>query len=223
MRLVKFILVGVALLAIALVVIGQMGLLSGTPPNGLGVNDGRLMPPARTPNSVSSQADLYPDHPQRQFARIDPIRFNGAPEQALARIAAILQASDDTVIVTNGPDYVYAQCTTKLMRFTDDIEFWLDRSAGVIQVRSASRLGKKRLWREPQACRSHQGEVQYQLRRNGDLNAKSACSPDALVKYTQVAIDSGAICMPLAHHRTFYAAARSKRQFHQPSAPANLT
>ncbi len=47
------------------------------------------------------------------------------------------------MIVTNEPDYIYAQCTTKLLKFTDDIEFWLDRNAGVIQVRSASRLGKK--------------------------------------------------------------------------------
>ena len=143
MRIFGFILMGVALLSIALVAAGQMGLLRGNPPKDLGVKDGRLKPPARTPNSVSSQADLYPDHPQLQFARIDPIRFNGTPEQAWSRIAALLQANDDTVIVTHEPDYIYAQCTTKLMRFTDDLEFWLDRGAGVIQVRSASRLGKK--------------------------------------------------------------------------------
>jgi uncharacterized protein (DUF1499 family) len=143
MRIFGFILIGVVVIAIALVIAGQMGLLRGKTPNGIGVKDGRLKPPARTPNSVTSQADLYPDHPQRQFARIDPIRFNGAPEQAMARIVAILKATDDTVIVANEPDYIYAQCTTKLLKFTDDIEFWLDRSAGVIQVRSASRLGKK--------------------------------------------------------------------------------
>lgn len=143
MRILSLIVLGVALIAVALVVAGQMGLLRGEPPSGLGVNDGRLKPPARTPNSVSSQADLYPDHPQRQFARIAPIRFNSTPEQAMARIVAILQATQGTVIVTNAPDYIYAQCTTQLLKFTDDIEFWLDRNASVIQVRSASRLGKK--------------------------------------------------------------------------------
>lgn len=143
MRIFGYLLVGLALLAIALVVAGQLGLLRGKSPNGLGIKDGRLKPPARTPNSVSSQTDLYPDHPQRQFARIAPIRFTGAPEQAMARIADILKATDNTVIVSNEADYIYAQCTTKLLKFTDDIEFWLDRSAGVIQVRSASRLGKK--------------------------------------------------------------------------------
>jgi len=143
MRILGFIALGVALIAIALLVAGQMGLLRGKAPNGLGVKDGRLKPPARTPNSVSSQADLYPDHTQRQFARIDPFRFNGTPDQAMARIASILRATENTVIVTSEPDYIYAQCTTRLLKFTDDIEFWLDRNAGVIQVRSSSRLGQK--------------------------------------------------------------------------------
>jgi uncharacterized protein (DUF1499 family) len=143
MRIFGFIVLGVALISIALVVAGQMGMLRGKTPSNLGAKDGRLKPPARTPNSVSSQADLYSDHPQRQFARIAPIRFSSTPEQAMARIAAILQATENTVIVTNEPDYLYAQCTTRLLKFTDDVEFWLDRSAGVIQVRSASRLGKK--------------------------------------------------------------------------------
>ncbi len=98
MRIFGTLLVGLAVIAIALVVVGQMGLLRGKAPSSLGVKDGRLKPPARTPNSVSSQADLYPDHPQRQFARIDPIRFSGSPEQAMARIVAILKATDNTVI-----------------------------------------------------------------------------------------------------------------------------
>lgn len=143
MRILGFIVLGIALIAVALVLAGQMGLLRGKPPSGLGVHDGRLKPPARTPNSVSSQADLYPEHPQRQFARIAPIRFNSTPEQAMARIVAILQATKGTAIVTNTPDYIYAQCTTRLLKFTDDLEFVLDRSASVIQVRSASRLGQK--------------------------------------------------------------------------------
>ena len=61
----------------------------------------------------------------------------------MARIVAILQATEGTAIVTNTPDYIYAQCTTRLLKFTDDLEFAVDRSASVIQVRSASRLGQK--------------------------------------------------------------------------------
>ena len=31
------------------------------------------------------------------------------------------------------------------LRFVDDVEFWVDPAAGVIQVRSSSRLGRKDL------------------------------------------------------------------------------
>jgi len=127
----------------ALVIAGQMGLLKGPAPKDLGVHEGRLKPPSRTSNSVTSQADLYPDHPQKDYSRIAPFQFTGDGEKAMARIADILKNSDRTLLMTQGPGYLYAQSSTQLLKFTDDLEFWLDRSAGVIQVRSASRLGQK--------------------------------------------------------------------------------
>lgn len=127
----------------AVVLAGQLGFLTGPVPKDLGVHANRLKPPSPTPNSVSSQADLYPDHPQRNYARIAPFRFTGDGEKAMARLADILKNSERTHVVTEAPDYLYAQCTTRILKFTDDIEFWLDRSASVIQVRSASRLGGK--------------------------------------------------------------------------------
>ena len=39
------------------------------------------------------------------------------------------------------PGYLYAEFTSRLMGFVDDVEFLLE-AAGAIQVRSASRLGK---------------------------------------------------------------------------------
>jgi hypothetical protein len=35
---------------------GRLGLLQGSPPSDLGVREGRLKPPATSPNSISSQA-----------------------------------------------------------------------------------------------------------------------------------------------------------------------
>lgn len=128
-------------LAAAFVLAGQLGLLQGQPPRDLGVRNGRLKPPSDTPNSVSSQADLYPDHPQRSYAAIAPLSFTGDADMAMQRLAAILKATEHTVLVTQQPDYLYAQCSTPLLRFTDDLELWLDRNAGVIHLRSASRLG----------------------------------------------------------------------------------
>lgn len=136
-RLVLFLLLLVASLLLA----GQAGLLSGTAPR-LGVTNGRLKPPALTPNSASSQAELYPDHPQRKYASIAPLTYQGDAGVAMARLADLLQKSDRTVVVIREPDYIYAQCSTAFLKFTDDVEFWSDKQHNVIQVRSASRLGQ---------------------------------------------------------------------------------
>ena len=134
-----FVLIVVAIVVVA----GQIGLLKGKKPNDIGVQQGRLKPPSTNPNSVSSQTDLYPAHLQRDYASIAPFKFSGDGEKALQKIAEILRSTERTEIIVQESDYVYAQCKTKVMKFIDDIEFWLDRSAGVIQVRSASRLGRK--------------------------------------------------------------------------------
>ena len=131
----------VAALGAILILAGQTGFLSGQAPGDLGVRSGRLKPPSQTPNSVSSQAELYPDHPQRSYAAIAPLAFSGDPEQAMQKLATLLKTQERTVLVTQKPDYIYAQCSTPLLHFTDDVEFWLDRTAGAIQLRSASRLG----------------------------------------------------------------------------------
>jgi len=122
---------------------GQMGMLSGKPPDDLGVRGGRLKPPAQTPNSVSSQAALYPDHPQRFNADVPPIAYTGDAQQAMARLTALLEKTPGCVLVTREPGYLYTQWTTRLLKFTDDVEFLLDPVNSVIHVRSASRLGSK--------------------------------------------------------------------------------
>lgn len=135
------------LVALALPVLvlaaGQLGALSGSAPTDLGVNSGKLKAPSDTRNSVSSQADLHPGHPQQAYARIEPIRYRGDGPAALAALAAALSVTPGVVIVQQKPGYVYAQCSTRWLKFTDDLELWLDESASVIHVRSASRLGRE--------------------------------------------------------------------------------
>ena len=121
---------------------GRLGLLQGRPPTDLGVRDGRLKPPSTTPNSVSSQAALYPDHPRRTEAQIAPLAFRGDPHAAMARLEALVAATPGAQIVERRDGYLYATYTTPLMRYVDDVEFWLDPASGVIQLRSASRIGR---------------------------------------------------------------------------------
>ncbi|MEO6561672.1 MAG: DUF1499 domain-containing protein [Nitrosospira sp.] len=145
MLIIKWLLIVVALIVVAGILAGQLGLLKGKAPTDLGVHDGRLKPPSKTPNSVSSQAVLYPDHPQLAYASIAPLQLRGDAAATLARIGSIIEGMDGGQIVKREPGYLYAQFTTQIMKYVDDAEFWFDPVAGIIQVRSSSRLGSSDL------------------------------------------------------------------------------
>ncbi len=142
MLIVKWLVIAVLLLVVVAVAAGQLGFLQGTAPADLGVRDGKLKPPSMTENSVTSQAALYPDHPQRKSADIAPLPLKGDGPATLARIKAVVEGMDGAKVVKSEPGYLYAQFTTKLMKFVDDVEFWFDPAANAIQVRSASRVGR---------------------------------------------------------------------------------
>ncbi|RZS56654.1 DUF1499 domain-containing protein [Sphaerotilus mobilis] len=138
--LLRLILIALALSGVVLVA-ARLGAFSGRPPSDLGVRDGRLKPPSTTPNSVSSQASLYPDHPQRAYAQVEPYPLRGTPAEAMADWAARIAAQPGARIVDQREDYLRAEFTTAWMRYVDDVELWADAASGVIHVRSASRLG----------------------------------------------------------------------------------
>ena len=145
MLVIKWIVIVVLVLVVGAIVAGQAGLLQGKAPTDLGVKQGRLKGLPSTPNSVNSQADLYPDHPQRKYASIAPLAVRGDGPTTMARLKGIVEGTKGAKLITSGPDYVYAQYTTPLMKYVDDVEFWFDPTANAIQVRSASRLGKSDL------------------------------------------------------------------------------
>ena len=139
----KWILALVLALGAGLLVAGRAGWLQGRAPAGLGLHDGRLAAPSATPNSVSSQARLWPDHPRRDDAQIEPLHFRGDPAAAMARLERVVRAMPGAAVQASRPGYLYATFTTRLLRFVDDVEFALDANAGVIDVRSASRVGRR--------------------------------------------------------------------------------
>ena len=107
-------------------------------PDNLGVKDGKLAPPKRTPNSVSSQADAADaEH------YIAPIPFKGDPLAAMAAVRKAVESMHGSTVIRHEGNYLYAEYRTKLMRFVDDVEFVFDPNAGVIHLRSASRLGRR--------------------------------------------------------------------------------
>lgn len=144
MTIIKWIVYGLVALAVLALLVGQLGMLRGQAPSDLGVKGGKLKRPSRTPNSVSSQARDWPGD-MAQAAYIDPITWQ-APmtgRERLKQLRAVLEAMPNLRIVEARDDYLYAQATTKLMKYVDDLEFWLHEPAGVIHVRSASRIGRK--------------------------------------------------------------------------------
>lgn len=131
------------LLVLAAILI-QLGALHGSRPGDLGVSAGRLKPPSVTPNSVSSQAALYPDHPQRAYADIAPLPLKQASaDRSLRELVAVLASMPGVTVVEQRADYLQAQAETRWMKFTDDLEFWVDPARNTIELRSASRLGRK--------------------------------------------------------------------------------
>ena len=129
---------------VALVVIaGQAGLLGGQRPE-LGVVDGRLQPPSPTPNSVSSQTHLHPGHPQAAYAAVEPLPLKAAgAAESLRVLTGVLQAMPGVTVVEQKDNYLRAQAQTRWLKFIDDLEFWIDPQQTRIEVRSASRLGRK--------------------------------------------------------------------------------
>ena len=142
-KLMTWLLVAVLVLVVAVFAAAQAGLLAGKEPIDLGVVDGKLKPPSRTENSVSSQAGLYADHPMKAYAEIAPFKFTGESKTAIERIRRIVESTEGARIVRANSAYLYAQFQTRWLKFVDDAEFFADAGANVVHVRSASRIGRR--------------------------------------------------------------------------------
>ena len=135
-----FLMLGIISLAAAIIAIeyfgGQpMGLFSGSRPANLGFRDGQFSPPSWKPNCVSSTVAKSDPH------YIEPLAFSVAPDTAWKKLQGVIQELPRVNVVQDGAGYLYAEFTSAGLGFVDDVEFARDDKAGVIHVRSASRLG----------------------------------------------------------------------------------
>ncbi len=96
------------------------------------------MPPAQLLPIVSSQS-LDAEH------KIEPFTYKDSPEIAFEQLETLIKNTENAKIITGKPNYIYAEFTSDLMGFVDDVEFYLDQENSLIQVRSASRLGESDL------------------------------------------------------------------------------
>lgn len=113
---------------------GVWTIMTNRTPTNLGVREGRLRPCPASPNCVCS-FDTDPEHGTA------PLRFSDPPEVALQRLRMVIAAMPRAKIRGDDGRYLHAEFRSLILRFVDDVEFLLDAEAGVIHVRSASRLG----------------------------------------------------------------------------------
>ena len=103
---------GGLLLVLLLIGAGQLGLLQGQRPSNLGVRDGKLKPPSRTPNSVSSQAGLHADHPMLKYAATEPLPLRGDAKASITALRALIEKQRGAEIIEQRDDYLYAEFST---------------------------------------------------------------------------------------------------------------
>lgn len=101
---------------------------AGEPPQNIGIINDRLTPCPESPNCVSSYAT-------DETHRIEPLAAS------LADIERVLVGIDAANIVEAADGYLYAEFTSRIMGYVDDVEFQADPASGLTHVRSASRLG----------------------------------------------------------------------------------
>jgi uncharacterized protein (DUF1499 family) len=93
-----------------------------------------LTPCPKTPNCVSSV-----DTDRRHF--VHPLRFSGKIEDARKNLLSILSKSKKARIVKVDDIFIHAEFTSRVFRFVDDVEFYIDDNSKLIHVKSASRVG----------------------------------------------------------------------------------
>ncbi|MDB9867858.1 DUF1499 domain-containing protein [Pseudomonadales bacterium] len=97
--------------------------------------DGRLSPCPAAPHCVTSEVD------ESASAYVAPIAMNGLTSQQARTLLISAMTEMQGQINTQTDRYLAASFKSKMFGFTDDLECRIDSAAGLIQVRSASRLG----------------------------------------------------------------------------------
>lgn len=126
--------IAIAAGAVAAVLAVRMVNRFARPPIGLGLEQGRLRGCPDSPNCVGSE-NCDAAH------EIGPLAFAGNAEQTMARLKDLLAARSDARLAEENANYLRYEFRSRVCGFVDDVEFRFDATAGVVHVRSASRVG----------------------------------------------------------------------------------
>jgi len=116
----------------ALVLFMLLSGCAGTPPQHIGMYPKKLQDCPDSPNCVSSDEKGDEHH-------INPISTTHQPATSIALLKSIIKKDPNLLLIKQIDNYLYAQFTSSILGFVDDLEFIVGETK--IQVRSASRLG----------------------------------------------------------------------------------
>ena len=100
----------------------------------LGVRGGKLAELSSKPNCVSSQA-------MSDSKKVSPLKYSGDLKEQMDKVVNIITGMAGVTVKQKSDNYLYAVFTTKIMRFKDDVEVYLDDESKLLHFRSASRVG----------------------------------------------------------------------------------
>lgn len=130
-------------LAIA-VVIGFGGVIAmnaaSSPPEGVGIPRNslaqtQLAPCPKSPNCVSTEAATK-NH------AIEPFPLADSEQRTIELLSSSVSELPGSRSVLSKDNYLHFEFRSPLLRFVDDVEFLVDTEKNVVQVRSASRVGR---------------------------------------------------------------------------------
>ena len=127
------------IISVTVFVMGAFFGCTGNRPGDLGVREGKLKPCPDSPNCVSSQASKDDSH------FIEPITYISPRSDEQNRLKTVISSLPRTQLIKEENGYLYYEFTSLIMRYVDDVEFYLDDTTKLIHIRSASRLGKSDL------------------------------------------------------------------------------
>ena len=141
-----------------------MSIFGGSKPDDLGVAvGGTLRACGSAPNCVCSDETRDSHH-------VEALTIVGPPDAAWSAARDAVEAMPRTRVVTDRGDYLHAECTSALMGYVDDLELHLRPEAGVVAVRSASRVG----YSDMNVNRKRVESLRSELVRRGVVQAAGA-------------------------------------------------
>ena len=133
MRLVTKILLSASVLVALLVIFARIYFSNMPQPNNVGI--GKIQPCPDSPNCVSTQA-------ADKVHKIKPISLIKDDATAtLDALETIVETMPKSTVITRTDHYLHVEFRSSFWNFVDDVEFFVNPEMGVIDSRSAARMG----------------------------------------------------------------------------------